>query len=615
MQKQLYNSLFLILLTGCSNFYHKDAPLKLCSQNPHFAEFRGKSEILLGSTEHYGAVLNLGFNYIKYLDQLKKEGFNLTRTWTGIYREDSTSFGITNNTMAPKPNDYICPWVRSKTPGYFAGGNKFDLTQWDINYFNRLHDFVKEASKKAIVVEISLFCFFHSPTTWNLCPLNPINNINPLKPISRQEAWSLKDAGFLKIQEAYIRKVVSELNSFDNVFFEIINEPYSGAAFNSIDVKEDWQEWVSKIICDTEKNLKYKHLIQQNIRPDAKPYSDMNSRISILSFHYAMGENAKANYHLNKLLSDGETGFDGPYELPYREEAWHFILSGGGMFDHLDYSFIAGYEDGTYKMPLNSPGWGGKKLRDQFITLKNIIYKLDFVNMKPDSGLLLYNKPRQLTCSVFAKKDSVYLGYFSRNSYNYSLLFNGSITSKYSEKYTFYTASDVGVRVWINDKLLINNWTSHVVVVDSADIELKARQKNTIKIEYFNGLNDATLNLLWKCKDLSKEIVPASAFSVLNQSGLKVTYYEDTNLKNISDSGYCRQVKFDGDIYALLGKNKKPEPMSTILNLDGGKYSITWLNPEDGKQLNQEFIEVKTQKTIVHSPPFLNDILLKITKK
>src|SRR5690348_3655837 len=101
-------------------------PLALHPANPHYFLFRGKPTVLITSGEHYGAVLNLDFDYVRYLDELQAHGLNHTRTFAGTYREIPGSFKITDNTLAPAPNRYACPWSRSTTPGYFDGGNKFD---------------------------------------------------------------------------------------------------------------------------------------------------------------------------------------------------------------------------------------------------------------------------------------------------------------------------------------------------------------------------------------------------------------------------------------------------------------------------------------------------------
>ncbi len=117
-------------------------PLSLDPENPHYFLFRGKPTALIGSGEHYGAVLNLDFDYSKYLQILAKDRLNLTRTWTGTYCEPPSAFNIRSNTLAPLPGRFICPWARSDQPGYSCGGNKFDLTRWDDSYFHRLKDFM-----------------------------------------------------------------------------------------------------------------------------------------------------------------------------------------------------------------------------------------------------------------------------------------------------------------------------------------------------------------------------------------------------------------------------------------------------------------------------------------
>ena len=62
-------------------------PLALHPENPHYFLFRGKPTVLVTSGEHYGAVLNLDFDYVRYLDALAADGLNLTRPFSGTYRE------------------------------------------------------------------------------------------------------------------------------------------------------------------------------------------------------------------------------------------------------------------------------------------------------------------------------------------------------------------------------------------------------------------------------------------------------------------------------------------------------------------------------------------------
>src|SRR6186713_1199713 len=104
-------------------------PLALHPDNPHYFHFRGKPAVIIGSGEHYGAVLNQEFDYVAYLRELRAKGLNHTRLFSGTYREVPSSFGISDNTLAPKPEQFLSPWARSETQGEFYGGNKFDLSR------------------------------------------------------------------------------------------------------------------------------------------------------------------------------------------------------------------------------------------------------------------------------------------------------------------------------------------------------------------------------------------------------------------------------------------------------------------------------------------------------
>jgi hypothetical protein len=110
-----------LLVIACARSY---PPLGLHPENPHYFLFRGKPTVLIGSTEHYGAVLNLDFNYVTYLDELAAKNLNVTRTFSGIYHEPQGAFGIEKNTLAPAKGKLICPWARSDQSGFLNGGNK-----------------------------------------------------------------------------------------------------------------------------------------------------------------------------------------------------------------------------------------------------------------------------------------------------------------------------------------------------------------------------------------------------------------------------------------------------------------------------------------------------------
>ena len=286
-------------------------PIQLHPDNPHYFLWRGKPTVLITSGEHYGAVLNRAFDYRKYFKTLESLGFNLTRTFSGAYCEPVGAFGIQNNTLAPKKGQLICPWAQSNQPGYPNGGNKFDLTKWDGDYFKRLRDFVAEAGKRGVVVELVLFCPFYEDGMWKLSPMNAANNINGIGKMKRTEVYTLKNPKLLAVQDAMVRRIVQEMKDFDNLYYEICNEPYFGG------VTLEWQAHIAETIAKAEAEFKVKHLIAQNIANKYQKITDPNPRVSIFNFHYAKPPNTVTdNYGLNKVIGDDETGFAGSEPKP-----------------------------------------------------------------------------------------------------------------------------------------------------------------------------------------------------------------------------------------------------------------------------------------------------------
>lgn len=381
-------------------------PIQLHPENPHYFLWRGKPTILITSGEHYGAVLNRAFDYKKYLATLESLGFNLTRTFSGAYCEPVGAFKIRNNTLAPAEGELICPWARSNEPGYANGGSKFDLNKWDSAYFDRLRDFVGEAGKRGIVVELVLFCPFYEDGMWKLSPMNAANNINGIGKMTRTDVYTLKDPELLAVQDAMVREIVRQLNGFDNVYFEICNEPYFGG------VTLEWQAHIAKTITDTEANLKFKHLIAQNIANKYQKITDPNPLVSIFNFHYAKPPNTVTdNYGLNRVIGDDETGFAGSEPKPYRIEGWDFIIAGGAVYDNLDYSFTVGHEDGT--ADVNAPGGGGAVLHKELGILKDFINSFEFIRMQPDNSIIKRGVPEKATAGALAEKGRAYAIYIN----------------------------------------------------------------------------------------------------------------------------------------------------------------------------------------------------------
>jgi hypothetical protein len=241
----------------------------------------------------------------------------------------------------------------------------------------------------------------YEDTQWALSPMNPINHVDGFGTTVRTDVYTLdRHDGLLTIQVALTRKVVTELNGFDNLFFEICNEPYQGR------VSLAWQHHIADVIVETERGLPARHLIAQNIANKSATIANPHPSVSIFNFHYATPPDAVAiNYSLGKVIGDDETGFRGNDDASYRTEAWDFILAGGGLFNNLDYSFVAGQENGTFEFPASQPGGGSPALRRQLKVLSEFINGFDFVRMTPDDSAIKGGVPQGSTARALVERD------------------------------------------------------------------------------------------------------------------------------------------------------------------------------------------------------------------
>ncbi|MEH2199966.1 PA14 domain-containing protein [Nostoc sp.] len=92
----------------------------------------------------------------------------------------------------------------------------------------------------------------------------------------------------------------------------------------------------------------------------------------------------------------------------------------------------------------------------------------------------------------------------------FSARWTGQVQAQYSETYNFSTNSDDGVRLWVNNQLLINKFVDQSTTENSGSIALVAGQKYDIKLEYYDNLYSAVSQLSWSSNSQTKQIIPQS---------------------------------------------------------------------------------------------------------
>ena len=410
--------------------------------------YNGKPMKILTSAEHYGAVVNGDFDYDVYLKEMHRTGQNMTRVFA-FYREtaDGSPGDIRSlvkaNTLAPNPSAAVVAVQRVSGRGKALDGlGKFDLDKWNPAYFARFKDFLRKCARHGVVCEVTFFSNPYTTYRYALSPLHEDNNINGVGATVEDPDVSvtLDDPSIVVFQERFVRKLVAELNEFDNVYFEVCNEAnLSGGKLDSLENEERriiaWQRHMAGVVRQAEKNLPKRHLIAVNahfqfraaggsskrMRNDGEAYF-RDPNIDIINYHYISSKtNAEGWWFEYNGPPRGRAGqiwhflrqrdtyrkpiiydetFSGVVRrnperyVVNRAEAWEMLLSGGAGYNNLDWSFTPQDETGSGRAPIgDGRRLDGRTLREWFGIFRRLLNEHDLSDLSPAVGLVAETIP------------------------------------------------------------------------------------------------------------------------------------------------------------------------------------------------------------------------------
>ena len=384
-------------------------PITLHPENPKYFLFRGKPLVLIAATEHYGSVVNRRFDFARYLAEATDKKQTVTRLFL-LYRELQSARNP-YSPLKPESPDFVMPFARTGPGRAMDGELKYDLERWNAEYFDRLHRFLSIASKLSIVVEATVFSNTYAEGVWALNPLRDKNNIQGIGAVEWQEYTSLRNAALVEWQLKYLRKVIAETSEYDNVYYEVCNEPGGGLPGKTTTAEVDaWQQKIADTIREELQHLNRQHLLfGQNAFSYAPQFSQdfdrsfAGSMLDAVNVHplpnlilrgrkYQLGNFMSKELQLTEfrdfflaahrerkpVISDedncasmycDEVGW-----TIHRKRAWMAVLC-GSHYDYIDFSIQAGLESGTKESRRGIRAW----MRN----LSEFIHSVDFIRAQP----------------------------------------------------------------------------------------------------------------------------------------------------------------------------------------------------------------------------------------
>ena len=233
VMKSFPTSVFtLLLLSMAMPLFAAPAtgPLRVLRSNPrYFSDGSGKAVYLTGSHTWCNFATDQGkndppasFDFNAYLDFLVAHNHNFFRGWV---------WELTYSEEGKNPNGFFRwsphPWLRTGPGKATDGKPKFDLDQFNQEFFDRIRSRVIAARDRGIYVSIMLFQgyslqFNRNPTDG--FPLDGRNNINGVDAGTGHAAHTLQNSAVTARQDAYVKRVIDAVNDLDNVLYEISNE-------------------------------------------------------------------------------------------------------------------------------------------------------------------------------------------------------------------------------------------------------------------------------------------------------------------------------------------------------------------------------------------------------
>ncbi len=115
------------------------------------------------------------------------------------------------------------------------------------------------------------------------------------------------------------------------------------------------------------------------------------------------------------------------------------------------------------------------------------------------------------------------------NADHYTIRWQGQIKPLLPGWVEFAVLSDDGVRLFIDDELVIDDWTNHGPMTSTASYFFQDSVLVPIRLEYFEGVGASTVNLQWSFAEFERTTIPKRQLYPINRAEIVGNIWHDLN--------------------------------------------------------------------------------------
>jgi hypothetical protein len=382
--------------------------IKPYAQNTWYWQYHSEPIILRGGSDDDNLFQWTGKELTDHLDLLASVGGNYLR-----------------NTMSDRDEGNVYAFKK-------ISDDRYDLEQWNEDYWERLTFFLDETSERGIIVQLTLWDQFDiGSRQWTVHPWNPDNNINMESGTwkSRSDFYATVDREAmdeLAFQQKFIDQILSISLKYDNILYNINNESSESGGWENY-----WALYIKKAANKAGKKVYVTNmqLSAVNAIRHVMSHGDIFDFVDISQNNQdSKGARGTAHWDYLMFLREKIASF-GPVPMNnvkiYGATDGNTNYSAGSETEAIDRFWrntFAGCASSRFHRPADPRAWGSglnERVQTNLKALDMLLEKLDILSCAPHNDLLIprVSLPSMMDAYVTAHIGHQYAVYFPQGRY------------------------------------------------------------------------------------------------------------------------------------------------------------------------------------------------------